>query len=178
MRRRELVGCAAAAMLQVPGIRILGNESRWEPDGIGSVARLGVLTPDFDPVPESEMSAMAPLGISIHGARVARRGAARSFAEAPQIDTATEQLAGLKPLAVLFAFTSSSYAIEPERMQPFERAWRRTRMAPPSYSPAKRRSKPFGSWAAAGSHSFTPLGSVSRQTSKAWSTSAGRVSTC
>lgn len=114
MRRRELMGRAAAAMLHVPGIRFLGNESPWEPDGSGFVARLGVLTPDFDPVPESEMSAMAPLGISIHGARVARRGAARSFAEAPQVDTATEQLAGLKPQAVLFAFTSSSYAIGPE----------------------------------------------------------------
>ena len=114
MRRRELVGCAAAAMLHVPGIRIHGNESPWEPDGIGSVARLGVLTPDFDPVPESEMSAMAPRGISIHAARVFRRGAARSFVEPPQVDTATEQLASLKPQAVLFAFTSSSYAMGAE----------------------------------------------------------------
>ena len=35
MRRRELVGCAAAAMLHIPGIRIQGNESPWEPDGLG-----------------------------------------------------------------------------------------------------------------------------------------------
>ena len=120
---------------------------------------------------------MAPRGISIHAARVFRRGAARSFAEPPLVDTATEQLAGLKPQAVLFAFTSSSYAMGPRDAAVRTRLETHT-MAPRSSSPVRRLSKPFGSWAAAGSRSFTPLGSVSRQTRKAWSTSAGRGSRC
>jgi maleate isomerase len=43
---------------------------QWQSDGAGSIGRIGVLTPDFDPVPESEMWAMAPPGISIHASRV------------------------------------------------------------------------------------------------------------
>jgi len=79
---------------------------------MGSVARIGVLTPDSDPVPESEMSAMAPHGISIHGSRVGREpGFPRAFAQPPFVDTAVELLAGLAPRVILFAFTSSSYAL-------------------------------------------------------------------
>jgi len=53
-----------------------------------------VLTPDFDPVPESEMWAMARRGVSIHVSRVPWNRDARSFAEPPHVDTAAEQLAG------------------------------------------------------------------------------------
>jgi maleate isomerase len=71
-----------------------------------------VLTPDSDPVPESEMSVMAPPGVSIHGSRVARPSRlARAFAEPPYVDTAVELLAPLAPRVILFAFTSSSYAL-------------------------------------------------------------------
>ncbi len=42
----------------------------WRPDGAGSSARIGVLTPHMDGVPESEFNAMAPSGVSIHTARV------------------------------------------------------------------------------------------------------------
>ena len=42
----------------------------WQPDGAGWRARIGVLTPHLDPVPESEFQAMAPPGVSIHAARV------------------------------------------------------------------------------------------------------------
>jgi maleate isomerase len=74
-----------------------------------------VLTPDFDPVPESEMSAMAPHGVSIHGSRVGWPShLARAFAEPPHVDTAVELLAGLAPQVILFAFTSSSYALGAE----------------------------------------------------------------
>jgi hypothetical protein len=42
----------------------------WQSDGAGALARIGVLTPHFDPVPESELWAMAPPGVSIHASRV------------------------------------------------------------------------------------------------------------
>jgi hypothetical protein len=38
--------------------------SLWEPDGAGWRARIGVLTPHFDGVPESECWTMAPAGVS------------------------------------------------------------------------------------------------------------------
>ena len=42
----------------------------WMPDGAGTRAKIGVLTPHMDPVPESEYQAMAPDGVSVHVARV------------------------------------------------------------------------------------------------------------
>jgi maleate isomerase len=67
------------------------------------------LTPDFDPVPESELSAMAPKGVSVHGSRVSWNRQAGAFAEPPHIDTAVERLAELAPAAIAVGFTSSSY---------------------------------------------------------------------
>ena len=42
----------------------------WQPDGAGWRARIGVLTPDDDTVPESEFWTMAPAGVSVSVARV------------------------------------------------------------------------------------------------------------
>ncbi len=118
MKRRHFfihicLGAVGASLVHSPSLNAQG--ARWQRDGAGAVARFGVLTPDFDPVPESEMWAMIPRGVSIHAARVTyRRGDARSFAEPPNVDQATEQLAGLSPRAILFAFTSSSYALGAE----------------------------------------------------------------
>src|SRR5215212_1097921 len=116
MKRREFIALGTAAGLGAPrgGAAPLGaaQAPRWRPDGVGSVARIGVLTPDFDPVPESEMSAMAPHGVSIHGSRVHyERSSPRTFADPPHVDDAVEQLVALAPRAILFAFTSSSYAL-------------------------------------------------------------------
>ena len=91
------------------------RQPRWQSDGAASIGRLGVLTPDFDPTPESEMSAMAPVGVSIHSARVSRRRRdPRAFAEPPNVDVATDQLVQLAPRSILFAYTSSSYALGAE----------------------------------------------------------------
>jgi maleate isomerase len=97
------------------------SSHRWQSDGAGSLARIGVLTPDFDPVPESEMWAMAPPGVSVHASRVpwsslrelGQRNA-RSFAEPPHVDSAAELLAGLPPHVIVYAFTSSSYVLGAE----------------------------------------------------------------
>lgn len=107
---RTCLGVAAAPFVQAQARSPQGTQ--WQRDGAGLAARFGVLTPDFDPVPESEMWAIAPPGVSLHGARVTyQRGNAKAFAEASNVDQATEQLAALAPRAILFAFTSSSYAL-------------------------------------------------------------------
>jgi maleate isomerase len=119
MKRRHFIALGAAAGMGTP---LLGSSAaraahgpEWKPDGLGSVARLGVLMPDSDPVPESEMSVMAPRGVSIHGSRVARPSLVpRAFAEPPHVDSAVELLAPVAPRAILFAFTSSSYALGAE----------------------------------------------------------------
>src|SRR5574341_287165 len=111
MNRRQmlqLAGVAAATVFRSRATQAQGP--RWRPDGFGRVGRIGVLTPEFDPVPETEMSAMAPPGVAIHAARVKRSPTGAPFVE-PHIDNAVEQLAELAPSAIAFGFTSSSYGL-------------------------------------------------------------------
>src|SRR5712692_4399789 len=115
MKRRQfitLAGTAAIGTAALPSHSLPATQrSRWQPDGVGSLARIGVLTPDDDPVPESEMVIMAPQGVSIHASRVLWNHEARSFAEPPHVDSAAELLARLTPRVILYAFTSSSYVL-------------------------------------------------------------------
>jgi maleate isomerase len=88
------------------------GEPVWEYDGVATVARLAVLTPDFDPVPESELWTMAPRGVSLHTARVPRAvGRGAGFVTEGPIDAAVDRLVELSPRAILLAYTSSSYAL-------------------------------------------------------------------
>lgn len=115
MQRRRfvtLMGVGATGALAVRSSKGLAAQGKWRPDGAGSLARIGVLTPDFDPVPESEMWAMAPRGVSVHASRVPRH--AGSFADAPHVDAAAELLASLAPRVIVSAYTSSSYALGAE----------------------------------------------------------------
>lgn len=90
--------------------RIFAGDTNWQPDGLSFLGRIGLLTPDFDPVPESELQAMAPRGVSIHSSRVKYiHEKPGSFSEPPNIDNATELLIGLNPSVIVSAFTSSSY---------------------------------------------------------------------
>jgi len=119
MKRRRFIRLASLGTTGALTLRsspaLGGDAFGWQSDGAGSLARIGVLTPSFDPVPESEMWAMAPPGVSIHASRVLlKSGDAASFAEPPNIDTAVELVAGLRPRAILSAFTSSSYALGAE----------------------------------------------------------------
>ena len=101
---------------------------KWMPDGASTRARIGVLTPHMDPVPESEFQALAPDGVSIHSARVplgmvgpdgeiiphVNADIAKAFAEPPAVDEAASLLAAVTPSAIIFAFTSSSYILGPD----------------------------------------------------------------
>ena len=116
-RRRFLARSGFAAVAVSTGLHVSARASqghRWQPDGAGTLARIGVLTPDFDPVPESEIAAMAPKDISIHPSRVLRNKTPAAFAEPPHVDAAAERLADLAPHAIVFAYTSSSYALGPD----------------------------------------------------------------
>ncbi|MEM7111982.1 MAG: maleate cis-trans isomerase [Chloroflexota bacterium] len=101
---------------------------KWQHDGRGKLAQIGVLTPHVDFVPESEFQAMAPDGISIHSARVllgviAPGGqispkigpdAVRAFAEPPFVDEAISLLSEAPLQVIVYAFTSSSYLLGAE----------------------------------------------------------------
>jgi maleate isomerase len=113
INRRQFIAATSVGALAPPdSLRLAASRPRWEPDGLGSLARLGVLTPDDDPVPESEMRTMAPDGVSIHASRVPWNGEARSFAD--HAGDAAGLLARLAPRMILYAFTSSSYALSAE----------------------------------------------------------------
>jgi maleate isomerase len=100
--------------------------TEWEPDGWGSRARIGLLTPHNDFVPENEFSAMAPRGVAIHVARVPlgwRSGAepppigldaVRAFVSPPHVDEAAELVAATPISVVAIAFTSGSYVGGPD----------------------------------------------------------------
>jgi maleate isomerase len=78
-----------------------------------------LLVPHIDVVPETELRAIAPEGVSIHAARIPfgwRAGAApldaiRAFAEPPGVDEAVDLLADAPVSVIAYAFTSSSYLI-------------------------------------------------------------------
>jgi maleate isomerase len=110
MNRRQFVA-ATAIGFTMPAFGSSAVQPRWEADGVGSLARLGVLTPDDDPVPESEMRTMAPAGVSIHASRVLWNGDPRSLSFAEGADSAARLLTRLKPRLILYAFTASSYVL-------------------------------------------------------------------
>jgi len=113
MDRRSFIALSGVAAAATPVVRsdpLPMADARWQPDGVGSLARIGVLTPDFDPVPESEIWTMAPNGVSIHAARVTRKGV-QAFHDEPNVDEAVEQLADLRPQVIVCAYTSNSYVL-------------------------------------------------------------------
>lgn len=97
----------------------------WQPDGAASLAKIGVLTPHLDPVPETEFQVMAPRGVSIHAARVPLGmidpdgriiptigpDVAKAFSEPPAVDQAVDLLAPLELNSIVYCFTSSSYIL-------------------------------------------------------------------
>ncbi len=82
----------------------------WEPDGAGWRARIGVLTPDNDTVPEWEFWTLAPTGVSVSAARVPLVDV-RTYSDPPGPDNAIELLARLPLQSIVFAFTTSSYLL-------------------------------------------------------------------
>jgi maleate isomerase len=82
----------------------------WRADGLGFRARIGLLTPNDDAVPESEFWTMAPEGVSIHVSRVLLTDT-RKFADPPHPDDATELLAALPMQAIVLTFTTTSYIL-------------------------------------------------------------------
>jgi maleate isomerase len=116
MKRRDFISFGSVAIYGATAtdsvFKLFGEKDNWQPDGRGFLGRIGLLTPDFDPVPESEIRAMTPQGISIHTSRVKYvRNNPSSFAESPNIDSATTLLSSLNPKVVLYGFTSSSYTL-------------------------------------------------------------------
>jgi maleate isomerase len=85
----------------------------WQPDGLGYRARIGLLTPNDDAVPESEFWTMAPEGVSVHVARVLLVDT-RTFGDPPHPDDATALLAALPMQAIVFAFTTTCYILGPD----------------------------------------------------------------
>lgn len=99
------------------------STDRWKPDGWGRLARIGVIVPHADLVPEAELSAMAPDGVAVHAARVffgamagdpelhesVELAALRAYLRPPLLDDAATLLAGAPLSVIAYAFTSTCY---------------------------------------------------------------------
>ena len=121
MNRRDfltMLGVGSGNLLPLPAIAKTGgsDQSNWRPDGLGYRARIGLLTPNDDAVPESELWTMAPEGVSVHVARVLLVNT-RTFADPPHPDDAAELLAALSIQTIVFAFTTTSYILGPDGEQ-------------------------------------------------------------
>ena len=108
----------SGALFSLPAMaETAGSDRRsWQPDGLGYRARIGLLTPNDDAVPESEFWTMAPEGVSVHVGRVLLVDT-RTFSDPPHPDDATELLAALPMQAIVFAFTTTSYVLGPDGEQ-------------------------------------------------------------
>src|SRR5262249_28913736 len=62
----------SGTLLSLPAMAATAGSDRrsWQQDGLGYRARIGLLTPNDDAVPESEFWTMAPEGVSVHVGRV------------------------------------------------------------------------------------------------------------
>jgi maleate isomerase len=121
MNRRNILGAlslGSGALFSLRTIAAASGSDRksWQPDGLGYRARIGLLTPNDDAVPESEFWTMAPEGVSVHVSRV-RLVDIRKFGDPPHPDDATELLAALSMQVIVFAFTTTSYLLGPEGEQ-------------------------------------------------------------
>jgi len=118
MNRRSFVtalSLGSGTVFSLPTIAAAAGSDRksWQPDGLGYRARIGLLTPNDDAVPESEFWTLAPEGVSVHVARVLLVDT-RTFADPPHPDDAVELLAALPMQAIVFAFTTTSYMLGPD----------------------------------------------------------------
>lgn len=114
MQRRTFLATSLAAVTAPWGPTAQAEQPRWRPDGAGRLARIGVLTTESDAVSDTEMVAMAPIGISVHTARVRDPQTPEGYVQPPHIDTAIERLAGLSLRAIVSAWTGSSYVLGTE----------------------------------------------------------------
>jgi maleate isomerase len=110
------LGSGALFSLAAPAEAAGSDRKSWQPDGLGYRARIGLLTPNDDAVPESEFWTMAPEGVSVHVARVLLVDT-RTFADPPHPDDATALLAALPMQAIALAFTTTSYVLGPDGEQ-------------------------------------------------------------
>ena len=121
MTRRNFlsaVSLGSGALFSSPAIAksALLNGNSWQPDGLGYRARIGLLTPNDDAVPESEFWTMAPEGVSVHVSRVLLVDT-RTYSDPPHPDDAVALLAALPMKAIVFAFTTTSYILGPDGEQ-------------------------------------------------------------
>lgn len=112
------LGVGSGSLLSLPAIARSGGAhmANWQPDGLGYRARIGLLTPNDDAVPESELWTMAPQGVSVHVTRGLLVNT-RTFADPPHPDDAIALLSALPMQAIVFAFTTTSYILGPDGEQ-------------------------------------------------------------
>jgi len=123
MQRRDFITATGVSALGIHALLspvMAATKPKWQPDGAGLLGKIGILTPQGDAVPESEVKAIAPPGISIHSSIVKwdrdpnRKDNFKRFLAPPNLEGAIELLLAVAPKSILFGFTSTSYVDGPE----------------------------------------------------------------
>lgn len=123
MKRRQFIAASAFGALAARAASsqpAASNKPRWQPDGAGRLTTIGVLTPQGDARPESEIKTMAPDGVAVHSSIVhwihdpSRTDNFKRFLEGPHLDNAAEALSSFKPSSVILGFSSTSYIEGPD----------------------------------------------------------------
>lgn len=117
VNRRAFVGIVAGAALgsfsSDASTVAAAPRPRLLPDG-ASATKLGLLVPDFDVTPESEVAAMNRARVSVFASRVPMKFTREMLTDPTHADSALALLSTLNLGAILYASTSTAYFLGPD----------------------------------------------------------------
>jgi maleate isomerase len=117
VNRRTFVGivsgAAAGTLLSDASMAVATLQPQWQPDG-ASATQLGLLTPDFDVTPESEVAAMNRARVPVFASRMPIKFTREVLTDPTHADSALALLSALNLGAILYASTSTAYFLGPE----------------------------------------------------------------
>lgn len=120
--RRGFVGLTAAgtasALLLNAADAQAAPKPPWQPDG-ANLTRIGLLVPGPDITPESEIAAMNRGRASVFASRMPIQFTRAGLTDPTHADSALELLKGVRPRAILYAATSTSYFLDVEGEKAF-----------------------------------------------------------
>lgn len=131
----RFAGSAAGSFLIGPSMAAAAPKPRFQPDG-ASTTQLGLLVPDFDVTPESEVAAMNRASVSVFASRMPIKFTREMLTEPTHADSALALLSALNLGSILYASTSTAYFLGPDGEDAFVQRMQARARNTPLISPA------------------------------------------